>query len=253
MKTRAKVSKIATAVRIALLSGAPWLAGQATTLPIPCVSGACGVGVSGFVGAGAASVAQAGSKLTVNQTTANAILNWQSFNISADGTVQFVQPSASAVALNEIYDSSPTQIFGALDANGRVFLINQNGIIFGAGAQVNVGGLIASTLNVTPAVATLTGTNPGYFGLLAPQNNGGTNGASFAVATDANGNPMSGNITVQQGANIQAADGGEIYMFAANVTNLGTIHTPDGQTILAAGNQVYLAESKSTDLRGMLV
>ncbi|HEV2269391.1 MAG TPA: filamentous hemagglutinin family protein [Steroidobacteraceae bacterium] len=253
MKTRAKVSRVATAVRVALLTSSPWLAAHAATLPIPCVSGACGPGVSGFVTAGAASVAQAGSKLTIDQSSENAILNWQSFNISADGTVQFVQPDAKAVALNEIYDSNPTQIFGALDANGRVFLINQNGIIFGAGAQVNVGGLVASTLQVAPTVASLTGSNPGYFGLLAPQSSGGTEAPAFIAATDANGNPVSGNIMVQQGATLRAADGGEILMFAANVTNLGTIHTPDGQTMLAAGNQVYLAQSQSSNLRGMLV
>ena len=253
MKTRAKVSRVATAVRIALLTGSPCLAAHAATLPIPCVSGACGPGVSGFVTAGAASVAQAGSKLTVNQSSENAILNWESFNISSDGTVQFVQPDTKAVALNEIYDSNPTQIFGALDANGRVFLINQNGIIFGAGAQVNVGVLVASTLQVTPTVASVSGANPGYFGLLAPQSSGSTTPAAFTTATDANGKPISGNITVQQGASIQAADGGAILMFAANVTNLGTIQTPDGQTMLAAGNQVYLAQSQSSNLRGMLV
>ncbi|MGH8208035.1 MAG: hypothetical protein ACREU6_00295, partial [Steroidobacteraceae bacterium] len=64
---------------------------RAATLPIPCVAGTC-AGIPGFVTSGAASAVQSGSKLTVNQTTNNAILNWQSFNISADGTVTFVQP-----------------------------------------------------------------------------------------------------------------------------------------------------------------
>ena len=67
--------------------------------------------------------------------------------------MQFVQPSATAVALNQINDANASQIFGALNANGRVFLINQNGIVFGAGAQVNVGGLVASTLNINAAAA----------------------------------------------------------------------------------------------------
>ncbi len=245
-----KSSKIAAAVRVALLSTSPLLAAHAATLPIPCTSGACGPGVSSFVTYGAASVAQAGSKLTINQTSADAILNWQSFNISADGIVQFVQPSASSVALNEIFDSNPTQIFGALDANGRVFLINQNGIIFGQGAQVNVGGLVASTLNLSPLAATTSGNNTGYHGLALP---GQSDMPAFEAATDANGSILSKDITVQQSATIQAADGGEIYMFASHVTNLGTIHTPDGQTILAAGSSVYLAQSNSSDLRGVLV
>ena len=251
MTSPVKSSKIATAVRLALLSSSPLLAAHAATLPIPCTSGACGPGVSSFVAYGAASVAQAGSKLTINQTSANAILNWHSFDISADGIVQFVQPTSGSVALNEIYDSNPTLIFGALDANGRVFLINQNGIIFGQGAQVNVGGLVASTLNVSPLVATTNGNNATYSGLNIPEQT--VQPPTFLAATDANGNILSKDITVQQGATIQAADGGEIYMFAANVTNLGTIHTPDGQTIFAAGNAVYLAQSKTSNLNGMLV
>lgn len=247
-----KSSKIVAAVRVALLSSSPFLVAHAATLPIPCTSGACGPGVSSFVSYGAASVAQTGSRLTINQTTTNAILNWQSFNISADGTVQFVQPSATSVALNEIFDSNPSQIFGALDANGRVFLINHNGIIFGQGAQVSVGGLVASTLDISPEAATTSGPNATYLGLGLPGQSANDSPA-FVAATDASGNILSKDITVQQGASIQAADGGEIYMFASNVTNLGTIHTPDGQTILAAGSSVYLAQSASSDLRGMLV
>ena len=244
-----KSSKIATAVRVALLSSSPLLAAHAATLPIPCTSGACGPGVSGFVGYGAASVAQAGSKLTINQTSANAILNWQSFNISADGTVQFVQPTVNSVALNEIFDASPTQIFGALSANGRVFLINQNGIVFGQGAQVNVGGLIASTLNISPDAISTNGSSLNL-SLLTPYTK---DEPAFNAFTDANGNSLSQDITVQQGATIEAADGGQIYMFGRNVTNLGTIHTPDGQTILAGGSNVYLATSGTSDLVGMLV
>ncbi len=239
-------SKIAAAVRIALLSSSPWLVAHAAgALPIPCAGGSCGHGVTNFVTAGAASAATTSSALTINQTTQSATLNWQSFNIAAGNTVQFVQPNASAVALNMIWDSNPTQIFGALDANGHVFLINQNGIVFGAGAQVNVGGLVASTLNIAPTAVTN--------GLAYP----GTQGnAAFQPFTDSNGNPLpSGNITVQQGAALQAADGGQIYMFGTNVTNLGTIQTPEGQTILAAGTDVYLEESpvSNTNLRGMYV
>lgn len=253
MARQRKVSKVAAAVRIALLSGSPWLAAHAgAPLPVPCPGGVCGA--APFAGYGAASYSQAGTKGTVNQTSTNAILNWQSFNIAAGYTMQFVQPSTSSVALNEIYDSSPSQIFGALDANGHVFLINQNGIVFGAGAQVNVGGLIASTMNVASSIAQPDPNNRGsyltYSGLLAAQQSSSANAneAAFLAGSGANGN-----ITVQQGANIQAADGGQIYMFASNVTNLGTIQTPDGQTILAAGNQVYLAQSTSSNLRGMLV
>ena len=246
MTSRRNRSKIATAVRIALLSSCPWLLAHAgPPLPIPCAGGACGHGVTSFVTAGSASAATSGSTLTVNQATQSATLNWQSFNIAAGNTVRFVQPGTSAVALNQIWDSSPSQIFGALDANGHVFLINQNGIVFGAGAQVNVGGLVASSLNIAASAVSN--------GLAYPGSQGA---AAFQPFTDASGNPLpSGNITVQQGATLQAADGGQIYMFAPNVTNLGTIQTPGGQTILAAGTDVYLVESPTanTSLRGMYV
>jgi filamentous hemagglutinin len=253
MVRRAKVSKVAAAVRIALLSSSPWLTAHAgAPLPVPCPGGVCGT--AAFAGYGAASYSQAGTKGTVNQTSTNAILNWQSFNIAAGYTMQFVQPSTSSIALNEIYDANPTQIFGSLDANGHVFLINQNGIVFGAGAQVNVGGLIASTMNVASSVAQPDPNNPGsyltYSGLLAPQETQSSGGSEAAFIA---GSGANGNITVEPGANIQAADGGQIYMFASSVTNLGTIQTPDGQTILAAGNQVYLAQSTNSNLRGMLV
>src|SRR5581483_11966103 len=81
---------------------------RAATLPVPCAAGTC-AGIpgwsapGGFVTSGAASAVQTGSQLTVNQTTNTATLNWQSFNISADGKVTFVQPSSSAIALNKIY------------------------------------------------------------------------------------------------------------------------------------------------------
>src|ERR1700685_1420451 len=165
--TMRETSRLAAIVSIATLVQPAWPATHVTILPVPCLAAACAnstFGSAGFVSAGQATATQSGSKLTVNQTSSNATLNWQSFNISSDGTVQFVQLSATAVALNQIYDANASQIFGALNANGRVFLINQNGIIFGAAAQVNVGGLVASTLNINPTA--ITG------GLIAPGSNG---------------------------------------------------------------------------------
>jgi len=77
----------------------------------------------------------------------NSILYWDSFNISADSRVEFIQPSASHIALNRIAPQiSPSQILGRLDANGRVYLINQNGFLFGPKSSINVNSLAASTL-----------------------------------------------------------------------------------------------------------
>ena len=103
----------------------------------------------GTVASGTATVTTAGKTTNVNQNSDKAIINWKSFNIATGETVNFKQPSAASVALNRIGDMNASTIYGALNANGRVFLINPNGILFGPGSQVNVGGLIASTLNLS--------------------------------------------------------------------------------------------------------
>jgi filamentous hemagglutinin family protein len=224
----------------ALLESA-WPGTPPVTLPVPCLGSACAAGkfgTTGFVSAGQATATQSGTKLTVNQTSGNATLNWQSFNISANGVVQFVQPGASSVALNQINDANASQIFGALNANGRVFLINQNGIIFGAGAQVNVGGLVASTLNINPAAVT--------GGLIAAGSNSNPAFQSFSSGT-------SGAVTINPGATLQTSEGGQILIFAPTISNQGTISSPGGQTMLAAGNTIYLATNSDPSLRGLLV
>jgi len=118
---------------------------HAAQLPVPCTGLACGTRAAptNFVTSGAAAAIRNGNTLTVNQSSNTATLNWSSFNISADGKVAFNQPSSSSVALNRIYDSSASSIFGSLSANGQFYLINANGILFGAGSKVNVSGLIA--------------------------------------------------------------------------------------------------------------
>jgi len=225
-----------------ILAANSWAAG----LPVPCqASGNCGsaVGSPYFATYGSARWAQSGSKLTVTQTSSSALLNWQSFNIAAGNTVQFVQPSSTSVALNKIVLSNPSSIFGALNANGQIFLINPNGIIFGSTAQVNVGSLVASTLDVTPSQEQLVLTN----GLTAPLTQNGQPAFSQGSSSAA------GALTVQPGASIQTSGEGTILLFAPTVTNEGTLQAPQGQVMLAAGTEVYLAASNDPDLRGLLV
>ena len=99
--------------------------------------------------AGQAAVAQSGSRMDITQASQSAILNWQTFNIGSQASVNFKQPNASATALNRVLSSDASQIYGSLTANGRVFLINPSGVIFGSGSSVNVGGLVASTMNIS--------------------------------------------------------------------------------------------------------
>ncbi|HKD54539.1 MAG TPA: filamentous hemagglutinin N-terminal domain-containing protein, partial [Steroidobacteraceae bacterium] len=225
---------------LALWAGAA-PAAPPTELPVPCVAGSCGTKATAWVSSGSATAVQHGNQETISQTSANVTLNWRSFNISSDGVVTFKQPSTASVALNQIFQADPSKILGALNANGTIYLINQNGIVFGPGAQVNVASLLASSLNITAQAAN---------GLLQAAQKGAPALASFV---DANGNPLpSGPVQVQSGASIQAPNG-QVMLFAPQVTNQGTISANGGQVILAAGDSVYLAPSTDPNLRGLLV
>jgi len=106
---------------------------------------------NGSVIAGSASITAAGNTTTINQTSHKTIINWADFNIGANEAVNFKQPDVNSVALNRIIGNNASNIYGQLNANGKVFLVNPNGITFARGAQVNVAGIIASTLDIDNA------------------------------------------------------------------------------------------------------
>ena len=104
---------------------------------------------SGTVVGGAASIANLdATHQRITQTTDRAIINWQTFSIGASDYVQFIQPSTSSVALNRVTGGAPSSILGSLSANGQVFLVNPNGVYFGPGSQIDVAGLVATTLDI---------------------------------------------------------------------------------------------------------
>ncbi|MBS2039717.1 filamentous hemagglutinin N-terminal domain-containing protein [bacterium] len=90
-----------------------------------------------------------GATTQIIQATDRAIIQWNGFSINANELVRFLQPNSAAVILNRVIGANPSQILGQIQANGRVFLVNPNGIVFGAGSQVNVGGLLATTLQLS--------------------------------------------------------------------------------------------------------
>ncbi len=166
----------------------------------------------GAVAAGSATISGGAGSMVVKQTSQNAILNWQSFSIGANESVRFVQPNSAAVALNRVLGNDPSNIFGSLSANGKIFLVNPNGILFGSGATINVGGLVASTRDI--------------------QNN------DFVAGRY----KFSGNSTasiLNQGT-INAGDGGYVALLGANVSNEGVIAAKLGSITLAAGNAVTI-------------
>ncbi|MGB4114971.1 MAG: filamentous hemagglutinin N-terminal domain-containing protein [Polaromonas sp.] len=166
----------------------------------------------GVVAAGGASISSSGATTTINQTTARAVINWQSFGIAAGQTVQFVQPDSGSVALNRVLGADPSRIMGDLSANGKVFLLNPNGILFGSGASVNVGGLVASTLSITDA--------------------------NFMAGRYAFTDAGSGSV-INQGR-ITASDGGYVAMMGKSVSNQGIISARLGTVALAAGNAITM-------------
>ncbi len=107
--------------------------------------------VGGTVVAGAAAINRTAASTTINQTSQRAALNWQSFNVGSQQLVTFQQPSPSAITLNRVISPDPSQIAGRIDANGQVVLVNQSGVTFFKGAQVNAAGLLVSAAGITDA------------------------------------------------------------------------------------------------------
>src|SRR3954469_24442527 len=90
----------------------------------------------GNVAAGAATITHTGSTATLPQGTDRAVINWHDFNIGAGELTRFIQPGAQSAVLNRVTGGNPTQIFGRLEGNGRVFVLNPNGVLVGAGGVV---------------------------------------------------------------------------------------------------------------------
>ena len=117
----------------------------AQPLPVPCAAGTCGSVIPGWAPNGGATLTMPSpTSMTVNQSVQNVLLNWSSFNIDKGYSVNFVQPNSSSIAVNQIWQQDPSQIWGSLTANGTVYLLNQNGFLFGQGSSINVGGLVAT-------------------------------------------------------------------------------------------------------------
>jgi len=208
-----------------------------------------------WVTSGSATREVIGSQMNINQETQRAILNWQKFNISADSSVNFKQPSASAIALNRIFDGNPSQILGSLKANGQVYLVNQNGFVFGKDSVVNTRGMVASTLDVTDQTF-----NDGITKVAEIDQRAAFQGSGEFYRTDENGNRVPIKIDIAKGAKIDAAEGGRILMVAPTIENKGDVNASGGQVVMAAAtDKVYLLEAPTddgadnSDVRGILV
>ncbi|HSW20499.1 MAG TPA: filamentous hemagglutinin N-terminal domain-containing protein, partial [Ramlibacter sp.] len=164
--------------------------------------------------------APAANTLQVNAGN-GAIINWQGFSIGAGEVTRFVQPSATSAVLNRVTGNQASALLGQLQGNGRVFLINRNGIAVGSGARIDTNSFIASTLDIADADF-LSGR------------------LRFFASAGAGG--------IQNDGVITAGPGGKIALIAPNIVNSGIIHAPDGNILLAAGRSI---EITSSDLDGV--
>ncbi|SFC96141.1 two-partner secretion domain-containing protein [Massilia yuzhufengensis] len=169
---------------------------------------------------GQATFTQDGNVFSITNTPGT-IINWQSFSVNAGEITRFIQQSSDSAVLNRIVGQDPSRILGALQSNGKVFLINPNGVVFGRGARVDVNGLVASTLNLSDA------------DFLAGKKNFSAGPAAGAVRNE--------------GA-ITTPSGGKVFLVAPNVENSGVITAPNGEVVLAAGRSVQLVDAGNPDM-----
>ncbi|WP_161965692.1 filamentous hemagglutinin N-terminal domain-containing protein [Steroidobacter cummioxidans] len=245
---RSRAGRAAAAVALALASSAALAAEPAVgTLPR-----------GGQVIRGNASITQNDAQLDIHQSSNRAVIDWQRFDIGRDATVNFWQPSASSVTLNRVLSSDPSAIFGRLNANGQVFISNPNGVLFGSSARVDVGGLVASSLQIDPddfmggnfrfsngggAVinqGTLTAKDGGYLALMAPEvRNEGVLSARLGTVAMAAGEAVTLNIDGSRLLSVQV-DPSTVDVL---VENRHLIAADGGQVILSASAAQRLVDS----------
>ena len=146
----------------------------------------------------------------VNQATQKAVINWQSFGIAGNESVQFIQPSSTSVVLNRIVGSDASRIFGSLSANGQVFLVNPQGVYFAPTARVDTGALLATSLSLSDA--------------------------DFSAGRYRFGGMGTGE--VRNEGSISVAPGGYVLLASPHVSNSGTITANNGSVALLAGSRV---------------
>ena len=173
----------------------------------------------GQIQSGQGTIAQNGKNMTVTQQSGKMAVDWTQFNIARDEAVKFAQPGRDAVALNRITGGQKSVIDGALSANGNLFLVNPNGVVFGKTSSIEVGSLVASTAQISDTFMKNFASSTANLNLTIGDGN------SSAILNE-------GTITAQ---------GGLVALHAAQVENTGTISNPGGTVALAAAKQLTLS------------
>lgn len=238
-----RLKPLVACMRLVITSGlfASMVAPVHAELPVPGVGATAFAPAIPWLGSGSATNQVLDNTLQINQSSDKVILNWQSFNVGKENTVQFVQPGASSIALNRIYDKDPSQILGQIIANGQVYLYNQNGFVFGKDSVVNANSLLASTLNITDEVFDR--------GITQVFNENGSAALAIEpIKPGATMDPKTAKILIEAGAKIHTDKAGRIIIAAPKVVNNGSLSADNqGQIILVASqDKVYLQAADST-------
>ena len=208
-----------------------------------------------------------GDTTSINQTTQKASINWQTFSIAKNETVTFNQPNTSSITLNRVIGNESSIIDGALNATGKIFLLNSNGILFTKGSSVNTSGLIASTLNLSDEdfnndhfvfqsngtsgsvvnMGTITIANNGYAALLGQEvSNQGVIIATKGTVALASGDKITLNFNGDSLLNVTIDEG----TLNALVENKNAIYADGGKVILTAkaANDLLSSQVNNTGL-----
>jgi len=219
----------------------------------------------GQVVAGQAAITQSNNVMNINQSSQRGVINWNSFNVGSNATVNFNQPNASSSTLNRVNGATQSMINGAVNANGQVIFVNPNGVIFGKGAEVNTGGITATTMNISDSdymngkmnftgngtgkvvnKGTITGNNiNSYIALMAPE----VRNEGVMTAT------LSGNnaIALVSGQNVTLSfNGNQLVNVSVDASAIKSLIS-NKRLIQVNGGQVIIAANSVSDLRASVI
>lgn len=191
--------------------------------------------------AGKFDISSVDGNMTVDQQQERVVIDWESFDVGKNASVHFDQEQSNWAALNRIYDIKPSQILGKLSADGKVYLINQNGILFGPDSTVNVRSLVASALNIADADFLNSELKYRY----GTDESGNDNPQGYL---DAEGYVLPDGATVSNHGVITVKYNGAIYFIAPNVENYGELKTESGRIALIGGEDATINASTRLDV-----
>ncbi|MBT8562848.1 filamentous hemagglutinin N-terminal domain-containing protein [Polynucleobacter paneuropaeus] len=241
---------------------------SATLLTVPsafAAPAANALPTNGQVVAGQANISQSGNVMNINQSTQRAVINWDSFNVGKNATVNFNQPNANSSTLNRVNGASQSMINGAVNANGQVIFVNPNGVVFGKGAEVNTGGLVATTMNIKDSdymsgkmifsggesgkvinkgTITANGVN-GYIALMAPE----VKNQGVLIANISNSNT----IALVSGTKVTLSfDGSQLTNITVDASAINSLIT-NKHAITTNGGQIIIAANAASNLKASVI